>query len=117
MDATPGSGIDIWCDGKPLLENNLAIQEFNLPLNAKVSELISKVQWANLVTNAVPVTERMIIQVVVCGLLDSGEIVWKPKVSGKFSHQSAYEALSNNKRRIIWYEIAWGRWVSPDMDF
>lgn len=42
---------DLWCGSAPLLEDQMAIQSINLPLNAKVTELIETGNWSETVLN------------------------------------------------------------------
>ncbi|KAF5208000.1 hypothetical protein FRX31_002413 [Thalictrum thalictroides] len=87
---------DIWCDGAPLWNNQIARQEWEgrYPIDSKMDLLITNMRWND---EAMQIQDRNLIEKI-CSIrinqfTEKDMVVWKPTSIGEFSSKSAYRAL------------------------
>lgn len=92
---------DVWRSSVPLLEDDQAIQQLNLPLNTKVSAIIKHHKWSSVITD-LPKSDlkNKILAVDINQFLEKDEIVWTPTPAGKFKSKSTMIVCVDPKTRL-----------------
>lgn len=79
----------------------MAVQCIDIPLEAKVSEAITNVNWNQHTTNLQEsdLKER-ILAITINQYLEKDEIVWVATPLGRFSSKSAYDSIFKPRNRV-----------------